>query len=137
MTGPGTLEPQDPFDLPEWLGVAEVTWAPDGAVRAGHLVPGELRATASDDLLSCDLLAVDHAWPAPVADEAARLRAHQAWQHGQVDVVRRDGRLALAVPGTSFTADLALEALERLARAVGAEPARFAARLRVGDTRSR
>lgn len=135
MTAPGTaLEPQDPFDLPEWLGEQEVTWSPEAGVRTGHLVRGLLEGTTHDPLprLSCDLLAVDEAWPTPVADETSRRRAHQAWRHGQVDLVRRDGRLTLAVPGTSFTADRVLDALERLARSVGADPDRFAARLRLG-----
>jgi hypothetical protein len=35
------------------------------------------------------------------------------------------------VPGTAFSADLALETLARLARGVGVEPSRFSARLRL------
>lgn len=130
---PQELVPQDPFDLPEWLGEAEVTWSPETGVRTGHLVRGEL--AAGEERLACDLLAVDEAWPAPVADEEARRRAHQAWRHGQVDVVRRGERLSLAVPGTSFTADRVLDALARLALAVGADPDRYAARLRIGAER--
>ncbi|WP_435747587.1 hypothetical protein [Nocardioides sp. SYSU DS0663] len=125
------LEPQDPFELPEWLGESDVTWTPETGVRAGHLVRGALEGSAGGTV-ACDLLAVDQAWPAPVADELARRRAHQAWRHGQVDLVRREDRLTLAVPGTAFTADCVLDALERLARSVGADPTRFAARLRLG-----
>ncbi|MDN4175123.1 hypothetical protein QWY28_19315 [Nocardioides sp. SOB77] len=135
MTAP-VLEPQDPFDLPEWLGAGEVTWSPETGVRTGHLVRGLLSGgSGGTERLACDLLAVDEAWPAPVADEDARRRAHQAWRHGQVDVVRREDRMALAVPGTTFTADRVLDALERLARAVGAAPERYAALLRLGDER--
>jgi hypothetical protein len=46
-------------------------------------------------------------------------------------LVRYDGRLTLAVPGTSFTADLALEAIGRLAQSVGVAPGRFVAALRL------
>ncbi|NHC23186.1 hypothetical protein G6553_08380 [Nocardioides sp. IC4_145] len=131
------LDPVDPFDLPEWLGTGEVTWHPESGVRTGHLVRGRLTGEPAhgSEELACDLLAVDEAWPAPVADEAARRRAHQAWRHGQVDVVRRGERLTLAVPGTSFTADRVLDALERLARSVGADPERYAAHLRIGTER--
>jgi len=41
------------------------------------------------------------------------------------------GRLTLAVPGTDFTADHVLEALERFAKAVGAPPGRYLAALRL------
>lgn len=125
------LSDLDPFDLPEWLGVAEVTWAADSGIRTGHDVRGELRADGVPPL-PCDLLAVDEASPAPVAGDSVRIDAHGAWRRGEVHVVEREGRLTLAVPGTGFTADLALDALGRLARAVGAAPERYAARLRIG-----
>lgn len=121
----------DPFDLPDWLGVAEVTWVAEDGVRAGHRVPGRLTGEGHDDQV-CDLLAVDEAFPAPVADEQVRLHAHQAWRHGQIHLLECRGRLTLAVPGTRFDADLVLDALDRLARAVGALPERYTARLRVG-----
>ncbi|WKN50534.1 hypothetical protein [Nocardioides sp. Arc9.136] len=130
---PAPLAPQDPFGLPDWLGEGDVLWTPEAGVRTGHLVRGTLEGGAEE--FPCDLLALDEAWPAPVADEDARRRAHQAWRHGQVDLVRRDDRLALAVPGTAFTADRVLDALERLARAVGADPDRYAALLRIGSDR--
>ena len=104
----------------------------DAGVRASHLVTGRLTGEAPDE--PCDLLAVDEAYPAPVADDRTRLQAHQAWQHGQVLLITYDGRLALAVPGNRFTADLALDALDRLARAVGASPMNYAARLNVGSS---
>jgi hypothetical protein len=37
----------------------------------------------------------------------------------------------MAAPGTSFTADRALEAVGRLAKAVGVKPGRFVAALRL------
>lgn len=119
----------DPFDLPEWLGEGEVSWTATTSVHAGHLVTGEL--SARGQTLGCDLLGVDQAFPAPVLDDEWRRRCHQAWTHGQVLVVERDGRLTLAVPGTGFTADRALEALGRFAKAVGAAPGSFLAAIRL------
>lgn len=129
----------DAFDLPEWLGEGDVVWVADGGVRASHLVPGRLTCGTTSGISDvpdqpCDLLAVDEAYPAPVADDATRLRAHQAWQHGQVLLISYDGRLALAVPGNRFTADGALDALDRLARAVGAQPESYWASLNVGSS---
>lgn len=123
----------DPFDLPEWLGLGDVIWRSEVGLSSGHLVRGLL--TGEDhqqDALSCDLLAVDEAYPQPVTDDASRLRVHQAWRHGQVVLGTYDDRLTLAVPGTRLAPDLALEAVARLARAVGARPERFAVLLRVG-----
>lgn len=128
---PTPLDDLDPFDLPEWLGTAEVTWTPAEGLRTGHLVAGSLSGEGQEDL-PCDLLAVDDAYPAPVLDDRSRALAHQAWQHGQVLLGERKGRLTLAVPGTGFGADLVLETLSRLARAVGASPDRYAAHLRIG-----
>ncbi len=126
------IESIDPFDLPSWLGESDVVWVADDGVRASHLVTGRLTGDAPDE--ACDLLAVDEAYPEPVANDDTRLRAHQAWQHGQVLLISYDGRLALAVPGNRFTADRALDALARLARAVGAAPENYAARLNVGSS---
>ena len=127
------MRPLDPFDLPDWLGVAEVTWRAQDGLRTGALVTGVLEA-ADVEPVPCDLLAVDEAYPAPVVDDEVRLGAHQAWRHGEVHLVRRDGRLALAVPGTFFTADLVLDAFARLARSVGASADRYAVLLRIGDS---
>lgn len=132
-----TIEDIDPFDLPEWLGEGQVVWVAEDGVRASHLVRGRLTCAAADLRIAdhaCDLLAVDEAYPAPVADDTTRLRAHQAWAHGQVLLVSYDGRLALAVPGNRFTADDALDALDRLARAVGAMPENYSASLNVGSS---
>jgi len=125
----------DPFDLPEWLGVGDVTWQPDAGLRTGHHVPGHL--IGDGESLACDLLAVDDAYPAPVTDDASRARVHQAWQHDQVVVGEYDGRLVLAVPGTLFNPGRALDALARLAKAVGASTDRWAARLVIGVEKPR
>lgn len=127
--------PLDPFDLPEWLGESDVTWSAEAGLRQGYAVPGSLVADGQEPL-PCDLLAVDEAYPTAVADEKVRHDAHQAWRHGEVLLVAADdGRLTLAVPGTRFTADLVLDALARLAKAVGASPDRYAVRLRIGVER--
>ena len=135
----GTLTDIDPFDLPEWLGTSDVVWRADAGLQTGHLVRGRLTAdptspAASDDPgeIVCDLLAVDEAYPAPVVDDATRLRVHQAWRHGQVVIGEHGSRMVLAVPGTRFGPELVLETLGRLARAVGARAERYAALLRLG-----
>ncbi|MBL0747986.1 hypothetical protein [Nocardioides baculatus] len=128
----------DPFDLPEWLGTRDVVWRAEAGLRTGHHVRGRL--TTGDDAgepaeIVCDFLAVDEAYPAPVVDDATRLRVHQAWRHGQVvlgNLDTADGpRMVLAVPGTGFGPDLVLDGLGRLARAVGAHAERYAALLRL------
>ena len=121
----------DPFDLPEWLGTEDVVWQADAGLRTGHLVAGRLTGAGHEEL-ACDLLAVDQAYPAPVTDDESRLRVHQAWRHGQVVVGEHGGRLVLAAPGSAWSPELVLDALARLARAVGARPERFAALLRIG-----
>ena len=125
----------DPFDLPDWLGTSDVTWTAESGLRTGHHVTGRLDAEDStrDSVdLPCDLLAVDEAYPAPVASDDVRKRAHQAWRLGQILLQEHDSRLTLAVPGTTFTADLVLDALSRLAKAVGGSPEHYTARLRIG-----
>jgi hypothetical protein len=125
------VTPLDPFDLPDWLGEGEVTWTSDDTTRGGASVAGCL-VGAGEQRHPCDLLAVDLAYPAPVVGDRVRTAAHQAWSHGQVLLLDRDGRAALAVPGTSFTADTVLDAITRLAKAVGAAPATYSVRLRLG-----
>jgi hypothetical protein len=120
----------DPFDLPEWLGEGPVSWVTDHGLT-GHLVPGCLTGTA-DQSLPCDLMAVDQAFPAPVLEESARTHVHQAWRHGQVLLLSRDGRATVAAPGTSWSADRVLETFSRVARAVGADPADWSVRLGLG-----
>jgi hypothetical protein len=131
VSAPATVSPVDAFDLPEWLGTGQVTWTAVSSVHAGHLVRGQLTGATVGDALECDLLGADQAFPAPVLDDAWRRQTHQAWTHGQVLLVEYDGRRTLAVPGTSFTADLVLEAIGRLAKAVGVKPGEFVAALRL------
>lgn len=119
----------DPFDLPEWLGGGAVTWSATSSVTGAALVRGELSGGGA--VVACDLLAADLAYPEPVLDGDWRRSAHQQWTHGQVLLVEYDGRLTLAAPGIDFTADRVLECLGRLAKAVGAEPERFVAALRL------
>jgi hypothetical protein len=117
----------DPFDLPDWLGDGPVAWASDQGL-SGHLVAGHLTGTP-DQVIPCDLLAVDQAYPAPVLDEATRTRVHQAWRHGQVLLLARESRATVATPGTAWPPDLVLEALTRLARSVGSDPTSWTAHL--------
>ncbi|MDO9454607.1 hypothetical protein [Nocardioides sp.] len=121
----------DPFDLPEALGTADVVWRADDGLT-GHLVRGTLEPTGGDPL-PCDLLAVDDAYPLPVADEGTRLVVHQAWRHGQVHLASYDGRVTLLVPGTAFTAEVVLDAVSRFAKALGAAPSSYAVLLRLGS----
>jgi hypothetical protein len=152
-----TIAAVDAFDLPDWLGVSEVVWTALSSIHAGHRVEGVLGAAAAGhrdggeqverghqsgrlhadvpaDLpmdLPCDLLCVDQAYPVPCVPDQWRRQVHQAWTYGQVQLLEYDGRLTLAVPGTSFTADLVLETVGRLAKAVGVPPDRFVAALRL------
>lgn len=119
----------DPFALPEWLAEVEVTWRPGSSVRGSHHVRGEL--TGGSESVPCDLLAADLAYPVPTLETDWRRAAHQQWTLGQVLLVEYDGRLTLAVPGTDFTADRVLDSLARLAKALGVEPSRFVAALRL------
>jgi hypothetical protein len=133
--GPLQLTPVDPFDLPEWLGEEDVTWSAESGLRNGYAVTGVLSG-GDHDPIPCDLLAVDEAYPLPVAEQDVRHDAHQAWRLGQVHLVEAGERLVLAVPGTRFTADLVLDAVGRLAKAVGASAEHYTVRLRIGVARS-
>jgi hypothetical protein len=129
----GAARDLDPFDLPEWLGAEPVIWTPESGIHDRHLVTGALSPVdPADRSLPCALLAVDEAYPEPVADDDLRHMAHQAWKYGEVLLVTLDDRMTLAVPGTSFTADLVLDALARFAKAVGARPEAFSVLLRLG-----
>ena len=127
---PPSYDEQDPFDLPDWLGESEVTWLPEGPLGVGHRVAGSLAASGHDSL-PCDLLAADDAYPEPVADDALRVRCHQVWRHGEVLVAVDRGRTLLVVPGSRVDTDVALEAVARLSKAVGATRA-WSVLLRVG-----
>lgn len=113
----------DFFDLPEWLGTEPVTWSATSPLQQTPKVSGELTSVQEHQQL--DLLAVDAAYPMPVCPERQRQQAHQAWQLGQVALVDVDGRLAVAVPGTDFDANLACEVVRRVAKSVGAPTRNF------------
>ena len=119
----------DPFDLPEWLGTSEVTWVAQSTVRGAPHIRGEL--AGNGEVIACDLLAADLAYPQPLLADTWRRQAHQSWTHGQVLVVEYDGRLTLAVPGTAYSADGVLETVSRLAKAVGVPPEHFTVTLRL------
>lgn len=118
----------DPFDLPDWLGVDPVTWAADEGLDGG-LVAGTVRSEASGESLPCDLLAADLAHPVPVVPEALRIDVHRTWARDEVLLLTRADRVTVAAPGVAASADQVLEMLRRFAKAVGARPDRFAARL--------
>ena len=90
------MTPLDAFYLPDWLGEGEVIWTSDDSTRSGSSVAGCL-AGPGDQQHPCDLLAVDLAYPAPVVDDKTSTAAHQAWMHGQVLLLDRDGR-AVEIP---------------------------------------
>lgn len=123
------VAPVDPFDLPDWLGVEDVTWSAQSSLGDSHLVSGRLHAPGGE--LICDVLAGDLAFPSPVLDERWRHDAHQAWAYGQVLLASRDDRLTLVLPGSVVRVEDALEALRRLAKAVGAPAERFNVALRL------
>jgi hypothetical protein len=129
---PPSYDEVDPFDLPEWLGECDVTWETASGLASGHRVEGSLTSPGREPM-PCDLLAVDDAYPAPVAADPVRVRTHQVWRHGEVLVASDAGHLLLVVPGSRLDAETALEAIGRLARAVGARRGSYAVRLRVGS----
>jgi hypothetical protein len=128
---PPSYDEVDPFDLPEWLGESEVTWEAATGLATDHRVAGRLTSPEHEPV-PCDLLAVDDAYPEPVAADPVRIRAHQVWRHGEVLVSSDGEHVLLVVPGFRLDTDTALEAVARLARAVGAAPGSFAVRLKVG-----
>lgn len=130
---PTDWEVVDPFDLPEWIGTDDVTWAASCAFGE-PLLTGTLRDDGDGTELACDLLAADVACPRPVVDETTRIAVHQAWRLGQVHLIRAasDARLTLAVPAVAHSTDSVLEVIGRLAQAVGAPRERFGVRLRAG-----
>jgi hypothetical protein len=111
----------DPFDLPDWTGTEQVCWQSEDPLSDEAWVRGSL--TAQPDLRHpLDLVAVDEVYPRSATTEELRRRAHQAWSIGEVLLVERNGRVAIAAPGTRFDANAACELLRRFARAVGAPP---------------
>jgi hypothetical protein len=134
VTVPPSYDEVDPFDLPSWLGEREVTWSAECGLESRHRVDGAL-TSAARDALPCDLLAVDDAYPAPVACDAVRVRAHQVWRYGEVLLLADGERVLLAVPGSRLQAETVLSAVGRLARAVGAADGTYGVRFVVGGDR--
>jgi hypothetical protein len=126
---PHTTAAADPFDLPDWLATAAVTWTAETGTAPAALVHGEL--SGGDQPQVCDVLAGDVAFPDPVLEDKWRSAAHQAWSLGEVLLVQYDGRLTLVVPGTAVSAEVVLDALRRLARAVAVPTDRFTVSLRL------
>lgn len=124
-----TVAEVDAFDLPGWVGEQHVTWAASTSLDGAALVAGEL--VSGDQRLPCAVLAGDLAYPRSLIDEGWRHDAHQQWTHGQVLLVSYDDRLTLVVPGSQVDAEVTLEAVRRLAKAVGAPAARFTVALRL------
>ncbi len=123
----------DAFDLPEWLGTHEIVWRADATTSTDH-VPGMLADAGGAPLeLPCDLLAADHAHPAPVLADPDRTAVHRQWHLRQVHLGEIGGRLTLMLPTNEVTAELVVQALTRLSRAVGGEPVRWLVQLRLGD----
>jgi len=129
----GDVVAVDPFDLPEWLGETDVIWTAVTSLHS-HLVTGHLddaRGGPGSRSYGCDLLAVDLAYPEPVLGDKWRTLVHQAWWHGETLLLEVAGRLTVSMPGSEVTAEIALDAVRRLARAVGAAPDRFTASMRL------
>ena len=124
------VAPVDAFDLPEWLGVEEVTWTAVTSLGSAPRVTGSLRGTSGAEI-GCDVLACDLAYPQAVLEEKWRAAAHQAWQLGETQLLEYDGRLTLVVPGTAVKVEAALDAVRRLAKAVGAPSSRFTVAIRL------
>jgi hypothetical protein len=114
----------DAFDMPDWVGTEPVTWRSLEPLDADHQVRGELRGEAGS-VQPLDLLAADVAYPKVVCSDTERHDAQQAWQFGEIILVRVDDRVAALVPTRRFDANLACEALRRVAKAVGAEQSSF------------
>jgi hypothetical protein len=127
--GPTGIDPVDAFDLPAWLGEERVIWVAEDSLGLHHRVAGSLHGP--EDTEACDVLAGDHAYPAVALTDPHRREVHQSWRLGQVLLLRCDGRLTLAVPGSIVDEPLALEAVRRFAKAVGAPVDRFSVTLRL------
>ena len=129
MTDP-VVTAVDAFDLPEWLGVEEVTWTAVTSLGSDPRVTGLLHGASGEDL-ECDVMACDLAYPRAVLEEKWRSAAHHAWQLGETQLLEHDGRLTLVVPGTLVGVEVAMEAVRRLAKAVGAPSSRFTVAIRL------
>ncbi len=113
----------DAFDLPDWLGTERVTWRAEGILTDEPLVAGWLSSDQRSHPL--DLLAVDAAYPRTVCSSPQRHDAHQAWYFGEVLLLESGGRVAAAVPTVSFDPNQVVDAIRRVAKALGAPSANF------------
>lgn len=114
----------DAFEMPDWVGTEPVTWRSLEALDVGPLITGELRGE-SGSTQALDLLAADVAYPMVMCSETERHDAQQAWQFGEIIMLGIDDRVAAVVPTRRFDANLACEALRRVAKAVGADVSSF------------
>lgn len=119
----------DPFELPEWLGDEPLHWSTQ-AVDSSALIEGVLTGE-SQRSTPLDLLCADVAYPAAALDESLRHDTHQAWHFGQVLLLVRDHRHALAIPTTQWDADTVCEALRRFAKAIGVPSSQISVLLRL------
>lgn len=127
-----SVEPVDAFELPGWFGEQAVTWVADDSLGVSHHVRGTLHGPdEAEQTAVCDVLAGDHAYPVTALEDDARREMHQTWSLGQVLLVSYGDRLTLAAPGRVVDADLALEAVRRFAKAVGAPSRNFSVTLRL------
>jgi hypothetical protein len=129
MTDAAGWSVADPFDLPDWLGDEDLRWTTKDTGSAA-LIEGELTGSGHHTL-GLDMLCADVAFPAAVLPERLRHDAHQAWHFGQVLLLVRDGRHAVAVPTTGWDADTGCEAIRRFAKAVGVPPSQLSVVLRL------
>lgn len=120
----------DPFDLPEWLGDQQLRWATTRGTESAALIAGRITGDAGGRF-DLDLLCADVAYPAVVLTERLRHDTHQAWHFGQVLLLARDRRHALAMPTTRCDADTVCEALRRFTKAIGVPPSQLSVVLRL------
>jgi hypothetical protein len=126
MTSEPRLQAQDPFELPDWLGVDRVCWQSTGPTGVKSVAHGRLVSLDEErSALDLQIMAADRAFPTVVCSDADRRLVHQNWHYGEVTLLLVEQKLTLAIPGTTFSADLLCEAVSRLAQALGAERSRF------------
>lgn len=95
-------------------------WRAETVLTGPPRVTGSLFAAHGRQPL--DLLAVDAAYPRVVCTPDQRHDAHQAWHFGEVLMLTDDKRAIAGVPAVEFDPDLVVEAIRRVAKAIGAPP---------------
>ena len=131
---PSSYDEIDPFDLPDWLGETEVTWAADRGLATGHRVAGQL--TADGQLRAVRPAGRRRRLPRPVAADPVRVRAHQAWRHGEVLIVGTATACSSPCPGSVWTPRPPSRPSPGSRAPSGPRTASYAVRLRVGSDRS-